>query len=531
MHMRSATAIALVLSLSLASCNRQDEAAKPYEVEEVSIAQLSADLAAGKTTSVAATQAYIDRINKYDGGLNAVIGIMPDALEQAAASDQRRKDGKSLGPMDGIPVLLKDNIDAVGLPTTAGSFALIDNMPVKDSEVARRLREAGAVILGKTNTSQWAGLRTEESFNGSTVGGSTHNPYDLTRSAAGSSNGSGIAAAASLAAGAMGTDTTGSIISPSSYMGVVGMRPTIALISRRGIVPISATQDTAGPMTRTVTDFAMMLNVVAGSDPADPASAEADAHKTDYVKALSTEALKGRKLGVFRGTRGYNETTGAVLDEAIKILRAEGAEVIELPADLLEDTSQEQRVIMIHEIKEDVEAYLVNAPPTVKSRTLADLIEFNKTDPRESMHAQDMFEEAQATNGRQDDVYIKAKEYAQRRAGSDGFGRAYKEFGVDAVIGLSRGPAEIIPPDGKSGDHVAAVRAKGSAPPHLSGNAALAGYPNLTVPMGLVSGLPVGLSFVGPAWSEATLVGFGYDFEQASKKRVPPAAYKEAAAK
>lgn len=532
MNIRSATAIALLLSLSLASCGQNEQkAAAPYEVEEVSIAQLSADLAAGKTTSAAITQAYIDRINKYDGALNAVIGIMPDALEQAAASDQRRKDKKSLGPMDGIPVLLKDNIDAVGIATTAGSFALIDNMPVKDSEVARRLREAGAVILGKANTSQWAGLRTSDAFNGSTVGGSTKNPYDLTRSAAGSSNGSGIATAASLAAGTVGTDTTGSIVSPSSYNGVVGMRPTIALISRRGIVPVSLTQDTSGPMTRTVTDFAMMLNVLAGSDVGDQASAEADAHKSDYVKALSTDALKGKKLGVVRGTRGYDDTTAAILNEAIKTLQAEGAEVIEMPADLIEDTSQEQRIVMIHDIKDDMAAYLANAPANVKHRTLADLIEFNKTDPRESMHTQDFFEAAEETAGRQDAEYMKVKDYAQRRAGLNGYGRAFNEFGVQAVIGLSRGPAEVIPPDGESGGHTAGVREKGASPPHLSGNAALAGYPNMSVPMGFVNGLPVGLSFIGPAWSEATLVGFAYDFEQASKKRVPPTAYKDAAAK
>lgn len=529
MKMRSLTAIALVMSLSLGACNKQEEAATPYEVEEVSLAQIAADLAAGKTTSAAVTQAYIDRINTYDGAMNGVIGIMPDAFEQAAASDQRRAEGKSLGSMDGIPILLKDNIDAIGMATTAGSYALIDNVPTQDSEVARRLRAAGAVILGKANTSQWAGLRTSGSFNGSTVGGSTRNPYDLTRSAAGSSNGSGIAAAASLAAGTVGTDTTGSIVSPSSYNGVVGMRPTIALISRRGIVPVSLTQDTSGPMTRTVTDFAMMLTVLAGSDPGDPASVEADAHKTDYVKALSTEALKGKKLGVIRGTRGYDATTGAVLDEAIKTLQAEGAEIVELPDGILEDTSQEQRIIMIHDIKEDIAAYLAHAPAHVKHRTLADLIAFNKADPRENMHGQDFFEAAEATNGRQDEEYIKAKEYAQRRAGVEGFGRAFTEFGVAAVIGLSRGPAEVIPPDGEGGGHVAGAREKGSAPPHLSGNAALAGYPNLSVPMGLVNGLPVGLSFVGPAWSEATLVAIGYDFEQASKKRVPPTAYKAAA--
>ena len=288
---RPAICIALLLSLPLAACSK-NEPAKPYAVEEVPLSQVSADLASGATTSVAVTNAYIERIKADDGPLHSVIRIASDALDQAAASDKRRKEGHALGPLDGIPILFKDNIDTAGMPTTAGSYALIDNMPAQDSEVAKRLRTAGAVILGKANTSQWAGLRTTKGFNGSTVGGSPKNPYDLTRSPAGSSSGSGISAAASFAAATVGTDTTGSVIAPSNVNGTVGMRPTVALISRRGIVPVSSFQDTSGPMGRSVTDVAMMLTAMAGSDPADPASKDADAHKVDYVKGLAADALK-----------------------------------------------------------------------------------------------------------------------------------------------------------------------------------------------------------------------------------------------
>jgi amidase len=532
MMMRPLTAIALVLSVSLAACNEKQDAAKPYEVEEVSLAQISADLSAGKTTSAAVTQAYIGRINMYDERLNSVIMIAPDALQQAAASDQRRKDGKALGPLDGIPVLLKDNIDAVGMPTTAGSFAMTENMPAQDSEVTKRLRAAGAVILGKANTSQWAGLRTTGAFAGSTVGGTTRNPYDLTRTAAGSSNGSGIAAAASFAAATIGTDTTGSIMGPSSIMGLVGMRPSVALISRRGIVPVSLSQDTAGPMTRSVMDYAMMLNVVAGSDPGDPWSADADANKTDYVKALSTDSLKGKKLGVFRNTAGHTEATKPIFDAALEVLKAQGAELVDLPDDLLEDLGNEQRLIMYYDVKQDIGAYLATAPSAVKIRTLADVIAFNKADPRESIHGQEHFEAAEAlTGGRDNPEFQKIWEYAHRRAGPEGYGRAFTEFGVSALVASARGPAPVQQPDGASGGGAALEQPKGSRPPSISGVAALAQWPNLTVPMGDVEGLPVGLSFVGPKWSEATLLSYGYAYEQASKARKPPAAYKEVAAK
>jgi amidase len=522
--------VALLAALALAACSK-NETAKPYAVEEIPLSQISADLAAGKVTAVAVTQAYIDRIKAMNPSLHAVILIAPDALSQAAASDKRRADKKTLGPLDGVPILLKDNIDVAGMPTTAGSYALEANLPAQDSEVAKRLRAAGVVFLGKANTSQWAGLRTTDVFEGSTVGGTPHNPYDLSRTACGSSSGSGIAAAASLAAATVGTDTTGSVICPSSVNGLVGLRPTIALISRRGIVPVSLSQDTSGPMARNVLDAAMLLNVLAGSDPADAASRDADAHKVDYVKTLDPSALKGQRLGVIRSFGGYSDETKPLFDAALSVLAAQGAELVEIPAALFEDLSQEQRLIMLYEFKEDVAAYLAGAPAAVKVRSLADLIAFNASDPRESMHSQHLFEDSQATEGgRQNPEYAKTLEYAKRKAGPEGFGLALSQFNVSALVLPTFGPAGKILPDGTKVDYVASVREKGAVPPSGSGVAALAGYPDLTVPMGDVDGMPVGLSFIGPAWSEQLLLDYGYAYEQASHKRVPPEKYKAAVA-
>lgn len=523
--------LVLMLALPLAACSR-DPSAQTYAVEEVPLAKVSSDLAGGKTTAVAVTRAYIERIKAYDGALHSVITIAPDALDQAMASDRRRKAGQVLGPLDGVPLLLKDNIDAVGMPTTAGSFALAENMPAVDSEVARRLRAAGAVILGKANTSQWAGLRTTASFNGSTVGGSPRNPYDLSRSPAGSSSGPGIAAAASLAAATVGTDTTGSVISPASYNGVVGIRPTVALISRRGIVPVSLTQDTSGPMARSVTDTAILLTALAGSDAADPASKDADAHKTDYAKGLDAGSLKGKRLGVLRGTRDYSEATKVPFDNALDVLKAQGAELVEIPAGMLQDISQEDRLILLTDFKEDVAAYLAGtSPDKVKTRTLADLIAFNKGDPRESSHDQDLFEAAEATAGREDPAYIENMAMARKMVREDGLDRAMREYNVSALVALTRGPAEPIVPDNTGGSHPIAEHAKGATPPSTSQIAALAGYPDLTVPMGLFESLPVGISFIGPPWSEQMLLSYGYAYEQASHARVPPQAYKKASAK
>lgn len=530
MNRRCFTSLALLVSLGLAACGKEEPAA-PYNVEEVPLSQISDDLAAGKMTSAAITQSYIDRITMYDGPLNGVIAVAPDALQQAAASDARRKDGKALGPLDGVPILLKDNIDAVGMPTTAGSWALEHNLPKQDSEVTRRLRAAGAVILGKANTSQFAGIRTSTGLNGSTVGGSTHNPYDLTKSAAGSSNGPGIASATSMAAGTIGTETSGSITSPSSQNGVVGIKSTIALVSRRGIVPISLTQDMAGPMTHTVRDNAMLLNVIAGSDPGDPWSADADANKKDYVSLLSTDGLKGKRLAVLRGLRGQDERTTPVFNEALEVLKAQGAELVEVPDTKWIDIRPEMRIILLADLKEDLNNYFATMPDTVKVRTVTDLIAFNSSDPRESMHKQENFTDADLTvDGRKNPDYQKTLAEMFRITREDGIDRVLKETGAIALVAVTTAPADTIPVDGSTTSGAVSSDPRGSQAASLTAYAASAGYPHISVPMGQINGMPLGLSFAGTKWAEGDLYPLAYAYEQASKKRVPPTAYKAAVA-
>lgn len=530
MNRRSYTSIALLVSLGLASCNREEPAAA-YNVEEVALSQISDDLAAGKTTSAVLTQAYIDRINMYDGPLNGVIAIVPDALQQAAAADARRKEGKALGPLDGVPIILKDNIDVVGVPTTAGSWALENNLPKQDSEVARRLRAAGAVLLAKANTSQYAGIRTSTGLNGSTLGGSTHNPYDLTKSAAGSSNGSGISAATSFAAGTIGTETSGSITSPSSQNGVVGIKSTIALVSRRGIVPISLTQDMAGPMTRTVRDNAMILTVIAGSDPGDPWSADADANKKDYVSLLSSDGLKGKRLGVLRGLRGYNEKTAPVFDEALAVLKAQGADLVEVADTKWIDIRPEMRIVLLADLKEDLNNYYATMPDTVKVRTVTDLIAFQSSDPRESMHKQENFTDADLTvGGRSNPDYQKTLAEMFRITREDGIDRVLKEAGAIALVTITTAPADTIPVDGTGTSGAVSPDPRGAQLPSLTAYAASAGYPHISVPMGQVDGMPLGISFAATKWGEGDLYPLAYAYEQASKKRVPPTAYKQAIA-
>jgi amidase len=328
----------------------------------------------------------------------------------------------------------------------------------------------------------------------------------------------------SFAAATVGTETSGSVVCPASFMGLVGLKPSIALVSRRGVVPISLTQDTTGPMARSVSDAAILLTAMAGSDSGDPWSREADTHATDYAKGLDAASLKGAKLGVLRGMSGYNDKTAAVFDKALEVLKAQGAELVEIPIDLFEDLSQEQRLILIADFKEDINAYLATTPPTVKSRTLTDLIAFDQADAREKGHRQDIFELSEKTvGGRQNPDYIKTLEYAKRRAGAEGIDRAVNEYGVRALVVLTGGAAEPIPKDGTPQPYYPLAEfPKGTIPPDATTYAAVAGYPHLTVPMGVVDGLPVGLSFVGPMWSEQTLLSLGYGYEQAAHARVPP---------
>ena len=527
---RRATLSAALIAALLAGAACSEPAPAPYEVQEVPLTQISADLASGKTTSVAVTQVYIDRIHQYDGALNSVILIAPDALEQARASDERRSEGNILGPMDGVPILLKDNIDALGMPTTGGSYAFIDNYPLRDSEVARRLREAGAVILGKVNLSQFAGWRgTKGALGGSTVGGRPTNPYRLGYSTSGSSSGSAVAAAASFAAATVGSDTTGSIIGPSSLQALVGLRPTLALISRRGVLPISTSQDTTGPMARNVADTAALLTVMAGTDPGDPLTEDADAHKTDYLQGLDPNALEGARLGVVRGTRSDDETSAPVFEQALKVLEAQGAVLVDVPVSLFEDLFPEQHTIIHYEFREDLEAYLKGAPPEVMVRTLADLVEFNRTDPRENSYAQELLEADLDNMGRADPAYATMLEYARRRAGPEGLGAAMNEYNVSALVMAGSGPAGPINSGGSGGtSRYLNMPAKGETKLSPSGISALAGYPDLSVPIGMIDGLPVGMNLVGPKWSEQYLLSVAYAYEQTAAARTPPEDYLKA---
>nr|QQZ52057.1 amidase [Phenylobacterium glaciei] len=438
----------------------------------------------------------------------------PHALADARALDAERKAGKVRGPLHGLPILLKDNIESADdTATTAGSLALKDNVTGRDAPLVKRLTDAGAVILGKTNLSEWANYRSSHSISGwSAMGGLVRNPYALDRSACGSSAGSGAAVAAGLAVAAIGTETDGSITCPAAMNGIVGLKPTVGLVSRTHIIPISASQDTAGPMTRSVADAAAVLTAIAGSDSADPATADADIHKADYLKALDAKALKGVRIGVMRATAGRSPQTDAVFEIALAALgrrrRAGGGDRPDGKAiDELED------VVLRVEFKAGLNAYLASTSPAqVKSRTLAELIAFNAAEPRETvLFGQEIFVEAQAAPGLDDPAYLKAKADAKRLAGPEGIDKLLKDAKVEVLVAASGGPPSVV-------DRVNGGRGLGSP----SSLPAVAGYPHLTVPMGYVSGLPVGLSFIGTAWSEARLLSLGYAFEQATKVRRAP---------
>ena len=485
--------------------------------EPKTLSQLAADIQAKTITSEALTQAFLDRIAAVDDGgptLNAVLALNPNALADAKALDAELAAGKSRGPLHGVPVLLKDNIETAELATTAGSLALQDNKTGRDAPLVARLRAAGAVILGKTNLSEWANFRSNGSSSGwSAVGGLTKNPHVLDRNACGSSSGSGAAMAAGLAGATVGTETDGSIVCPSSNNGVVGLKPTVGLIPRTYIVPISATQDTAGPMALSVTDAAIMLNVMAGSDPSDPATAQADAHKTDYTTALDANALQGKRIGVARFLAGYHPATDAAFEAALEQLKAAGAELVEIkdfPA--RREASAAEFTVLLTEFKAGLNAYLAGTPEAVKSRTLDDLIAFNKATPAEmEFFNQDLFEEAAKAPAPTDKAYLDAKATAARLTGKEGIDKLLADNRIVAIVAPTGGPAWTT--DLVTGDHFL-----GSS----SSLAAVAGYPHITVPMGDIRDLPVGLSFFGAAWSEPTLIGLAYAFEQKTHARKTP---------
>ena len=452
--------------------------------------------------SAAAGRAVQGALHLLDRETNAILAADPTIFEQARVVADRGV----TGPLAGRNILIKDNIEVAGpLPTTAGSLALIDNVTGRDAPLVNRLRAAGMVIIGKANLSEWANIRSNDSISGwSAVGGQTRNPYALDRNPCGSSSGSGAAVAAGIVDYAIGTETNGSITCPASANGIVGFKPSVGLVSRTHIVPISVTQDTAGPMTRTVRQAAELLTVIAGTDPADPATAEADKRKTDYAAALDAGSLKGKRLGLMRFASGFG--TDAVLDQALAVLRAQGAEIVEIKELGGSKERPKQLDVLLTEFKAGLNAYLATTPPAVKTRTLADVIAFNKANPRElALFGQDLFEKAEATKGLDDPAYKKARDEGIAFAGPNGIDRLLKEHKVDALIGPTVSAAWPI--DAVHGDQY-----PGGGGGYL---AAIAGYPHLTVPMGQVKGLPVGLSFIGPKWSDATILILGYAYEQA----------------
>jgi amidase len=484
----------------------------PLDLTGRTLTQVSAELQAGHLTSEQVVKWYLDRIDAIDRhgpNLQAVLAVNALALEDARRLDTERQAGKSRGKLHGVPILIKDNIETQEpIATTAGSLALADNVTLRDAPVVARLRAAGAIILGKTNLSEWANYRSVRSTSGwSGVGGLTRNPYGLDRSSCGSSSGSGAAIAASLAAGALGSETDGSVTCPASTNGIVGFKPTLGLVSRTHIVPISHSQDTAGPMGHSVADVATLLSVMAGSDPADPATRDADAHKQDFAVLLKPDALKGKRLGVLRFLAGFNPETDAVFAQALYVLKQAGAEVVEIPGMAnFNAIGDAEGIVLSVEFKADLNAYLATTPAAVKSRSLADLIAFNQThEARElGLFGQELFEKSQATQGLDDPGYQSALTNSKRMAGPEGIDKLLAQYHVDALVAPTGGPAWVV--DTVNGDHAA-----GNTPTL----AAVAGYPHISVPMGQVYGLPVGLSIMGAKWADGQILAFGYAYEQA----------------
>ncbi|MBW8811789.1 MAG: amidase [Caulobacterales bacterium] len=476
-------------------------------------------MADGKVTAEQLVRAYLERIERIDRAgpkLNAVIALNPHALADARKLDAERKAGRVRGPLHGVPVLLKDNIESAdGTATTAGSLALAANVTGRDATIVRRLTDAGAVILGKANLSEWANFRSTHSISGwSAVGGLVRNPYGLDRSACGSSAGSGAAVAAGLTALAIGTETDGSVTCPAALNGVVGLKPTLGLVSRTYVVPLSGEQDTPGPMTRTVADAAALLGAIAGSDPLDPATKEADAHKADYLAALNPEGLKGARLGYLNPNKGRSTAADAVFEAALKVLRDQGAVLVEVKGP---DEATQAKIGELEgdclrtEFKAAIDAYLASTPAAVKARTLEDLIAFDKSEPRElALFGQEIFEDAAKKPPVTDPGYL-AKRAQARSMARAALDKILGENRLDAIVAPGGGPTGIVDP--VNGTRIA------GAP---SGLPAVSGYPHLVVPAGYVSGLPVALSFVGPAWSEARLLGLGFAFEQATHARREP---------
>ena len=491
-----------------------------FELEELTIADLQRGMQSGKYSAKSLVEKYTDRINDIDTKgptLKSVIELNPDAEEIAVALDRERKERGARGPLHGIPILIKDNIDTHDrMMTTAGSLALIGAKPFQDAFVAKKLRDAGAVILGKTNLSEWANFRSTKSSSGwSARGGQTKNPYALDRNPCGSSSGSGVASSANLCAAAIGTETDGSIVCPSSANSLVGIKPTVGLVSRSGIIPISHSQDTAGPMARTVTDAAIILGALIGVDPRDKTTAESRGKSyTDYTRFLDKDGLKGMRVGVARKHFDFNPHVGDLMRDLLVQIRRLGADVIS-PADIpttgkFDDSEFE---VLLYEFKANLNAYFASLGATTPVRSLKELIAFNesKADFEMPYFGQDIFEKAEAKGPLTDRKYLQALRKNHLLTRTQGIDFVMKKHRLDAIVAPTGGPP--WPTDWVNGDHFTGGYSSASA---------VAGYPHITVPAGYIYGLPVGISFFGGAYSEPTLIKIAYAFEQATKARRPP---------
>ena len=493
---------------------------KPFELDEITISDLQDGMKSGKFTARSIVEKYTSRINDVDKSgpaVNAVIELNPDALTIADALDRERKAKGARGPLHGVPVLIKDNIDTADkMMTTAGSLALVGSKPPKDSFVAQKLRAAGAVILGKTNLSEWANIRSSNSVSGwSGRGGLTKNPYALDRNPCGSSSGTGAGISANLAAIGIGTETDGSIVCPSSSNGLAGIKPTVGLVSRSGIIPISHSQDGAGPMSRTVRDAAILLGALTGIDSDDAATAaSAGKAQTDYAQFCDPNGLKGARIGVARKYFGFNDAVDALMAQSLDVMKQQGATLID-PADIetLGKFDESELLVFMYELKADLNAYLGRLGPGAPVRSLKDIIDFNDRNQQKEMpyFGQDLFLKAQGKGPLTDKEYTDALAKNHQLARTEGIDALMDKHHLDAIVAPTGGPAWLT--DLVNGDHVGG----GS-----SNAAAVAGYPNINVTAGSLFGLPVGISFFGRAWSEPTLIKLAYSFEQATKARQAP---------
>jgi amidase len=492
--------------------------ASAFELEEATLATLQERMKSGALTSRRLTEAYLGRIDALDRRgptLRSVIETNPEALAQAEALDAERKAKGPRGPLHGIPILVKDNVDTADkMMTTAGSLALEGSIPAQDAFVVKKLREAGVVLLGKANLSEWANFRSTRSTSGwSARGGLCKNPYVLDRNPCGSSSGSGAAVSANLCAIAVGTETDGSIVCPSTTNGIVGIKPTVGLVSRAGIIPISHTQDTAGPMARTVADAALLLAALVGRDPRDPATADSPA-APDYARSLDAQGLRGARIGVARNHFGFNGKVDRLMEDALAEMARQGAVLVdpaEIPnADKLNDPELE---VLLFEFKADLNAYLAGLGPKAPVKSLEEAIAFNERHREREMpyFGQELFVKAQEKGPLTTPAYLEALWRCRRFSRTEGIDAVLEKHRLDALVAPTGGPSWTT--DVVNGDHFTG----GS-----SSSPAVAGYPSVTVPAGFVFGLPVGISFIGTAWSEPTLIRLAYAFEQATRHRKPP---------